>query len=696
MTRYLGGLITKDESLVLPANNYEDTSAPGVWTLEEAQALNKQGLWPTAGVSNPVKFVENIFSCNLYTGTASSNTITTGIDLANNTGMVWGKRRDVANSHWVVNTANTATSRAEADGTFVSDKSSSFTSFNSNGFTVATGDPEFNASGGEYVAWTFRATPKFFDVVTYTGDGTNGRNVSHNLGAAPGMIMYKALSSVGGDGSGDAWWVDHRSLNAYKSLRLNTDVAEQSYYTYWSDRFHADHLQLNTNVNADGINYVAYVFGHDTSSDGMIQCGSYTGNASNPGPSVTLGFEPQWLMVKDITSANDWFIWDTMRGLPANVANSSQSLNPNKSDTETAEYGTAPTATGFQLQDNNAAINTNNNVYIYVAIRKGRMQTPTSSSNVFGINAFTTTSSTSTIYDLGIKHDMVIGSGRAGSNVPAVEKRIQSRLTGMGKVGGNAQQLLTNSNSSESGRSDFNQAASSNNAVQLDGAMFADTFITTGIFWAWSIAKGYFDVVAYTGNESSGRELNHNLGVAPEMIWIKERGGTSNWSVYHKGLNGGTNPHNYVLAGLNNGYDEANNNTYFGAAPTSTTFTVGNNQATNENSINHVAYLFASATGVSKVGSFSHSNGSSTDVDCGFSSGSKFVLVKDRDQGSDSGDWYVWDSTRGIVSGNDPYTLFNTTAAEVTNTDYIDTLSSGFQIASGFATGDYIFYAIAA
>ena len=49
MTRYLGGLITKDESLVIPANNFENTSAPGVWTLEEAQMLAKQGKWPTAG-----------------------------------------------------------------------------------------------------------------------------------------------------------------------------------------------------------------------------------------------------------------------------------------------------------------------------------------------------------------------------------------------------------------------------------------------------------------------------------------------------------------------------------------------------------------------------------------------------------------------------------------------------------------------
>jgi hypothetical protein len=51
MTRYLGGLITADETQVIPANNFENTSAPGVWTLSEAEMLNKQSLWPTAGNS---------------------------------------------------------------------------------------------------------------------------------------------------------------------------------------------------------------------------------------------------------------------------------------------------------------------------------------------------------------------------------------------------------------------------------------------------------------------------------------------------------------------------------------------------------------------------------------------------------------------------------------------------------------------
>ena len=81
-----------------------------------------------------------------------------------------------------------------------------------------------------------------------------------------------------------------------------------------------------------------------------------------------------------------------------------------------------------------------------------------------------------------------------------------------------------------------------------------------------------------------------------------------------------------------------------------------------------------------------------TNVDCGFTSGSSFVLLKRTDA---SGGWYVWDSARGIAAGNDPYLFLNDTAAEVTNTDLIDPLSSGFTITDDFTDGDYIFYAIA-
>ena len=99
--------------------------------------------------------------------------------------------------------------------------------------------------------------------------------------------------------------------------------------------------------------------------------------------------------------------------------------------------------------------------------------------------------------------------------------------------------------------------------------------------------------------------------------------------------------------------------------------------------------LFATLAGISKVGTVTVSG--ATNVDCGFSSGARFVLVKRTDA---TGNWYLWDSVRGIVSGNDPYLLLDTTDDEVTNTDLIDPLDAGFTLSSNFTNGTYIFLAL--
>jgi hypothetical protein len=65
------------------------------------------------------------------------------------------------------------------------------------------------------------------------------------------------------------------------------------------------------------------------------------------------------------------------------------------------------------------------------------------------------------------------------------------------------------------------------------------------------------------------------------------------------------------------------------------------------------------------------------------------------------GDWIIWDSTRGIVSGDDPTLILNSNAAEHTDLDFIDPLSAGFTITSGAPAalnangGNYIYLAIA-
>mgnify|MGYP003670843298 FL=1 len=105
-----------------------------------------------------------------------------------------------------------------------------------------------------------------------------------------------------------------------------------------------------------------------------------------------------------------------------------------------------------------------------------------------------------------------------------------------------------------------------------------------------------------------------------------------------------------------------------------------------------VIYLFATAAGVSKVGSFTQ-NGA-TNVACGFTGSTpSFILLKRTDS---SGGWYAFDSSRGIVAGNDKSVFLDDTAAEVTNADIVDPYSGGFATTSSLTDGDYIFYAIAA
>ena len=62
------------------------------------------------------------------------------------------------------------------------------------------------------------------------------------------------------------------------------------------------------------------------------------------------------------------------------------------------------------------------------------------------------------------------------------------------------------------------------------GSGWYDTSDTIG--WMWKRARGYFDVVVYEGPSGTGN-ISHNLGVVPEMIWVKNTGSAENWAVYH-------------------------------------------------------------------------------------------------------------------------------------------------------------------
>jgi hypothetical protein len=239
----------------------------------------------------------------------------------------------------------------------------------------------------------------------------------------------------------------------------------------------------------------------------------------------------------------------------------------------------------------------------------------------------------------------------------------------------------------------------------MDGHIDSDWGGTDAHSWMWKRARGYFDVVTYTGT-GSNRTVSHNLGVAPEMMWVKNRDTTNDdWYVYVSGITHlstyGSDPDSYgsnPAALTLNSTDTANfsmsgvwNHTH----PTSTVFSTGDTGATNGNGEALIAYLFASVAGVSKIGSYT-GNGSSQTIDCGFTSGSKFVLIK---RVNDTGHWQIWDTTRGLVDGNDTRLILNGTGANLTGYDMIDPDNSGFAVTNANDTNEsgrvYIFYAIA-
>tara|TARA_R110000796_G_C14504964_1_gene429286 strand:- start:16 stop:1335 length:1320 start_codon:yes stop_codon:yes gene_type:complete len=145
------------------------------------------------------------------------------------------------------------------------------------------------------------------------------------------------------------------------------------------------------------------------------------------------------------------------------------------------------------------------------------------------------------------------------------------------------------------------------------------------------------DVVAYSGT-GSATTVPHSLGVPPEMMLIKARTSAFEWAAFTP--LGETKAMKFPPGEPAYNQPDFYNNT----APTNSVFTVGASSYTNDASSTYVAYLFATLAGVSKVGSYT-GNGSSQTISCGFSAGSRYILIKRTDA---TGDWYFWDSVRGI------------------------------------------------
>jgi hypothetical protein len=653
------------------------------------QATSGAASYDAFGGGVPVvpNYIEEVFSTYLYTGNGSTQTITNNIDITGKGALVWLKRRNDAGYHVLTDTSRGAGLNISTNDT-IAQYNDGQPTFNSNGFNLINNNPDYNASASTYASWTFRKQPKFFDVVTYSGSSST-QNIAHNLGSVPSCIIVKRTSGA------EDWFVYHTSLGNTQYIKLNGTGAAASGFAAWNNTSPTSTqftvLGGRTEVNAAGSDYVAYLFAHNaggfglTGTDNVISCGSYTGNGSTSGPSITLGYEPQWLLIKNASTAGRyWRMFDNMRGMPVPTSGgaSGNSLEPNTLNAEAAnDPAPIPNATGFSLATTNSNLNGNGDTFIYIAIRRGPMKVPTSGTSVYKGYTYTANGTAGRILTSASapNADAVFQFNRAGGCA------VVDRLRGF------KSELPTYSTDAESASSYGITSINDTSIIQNAAGGFYVSWnfgSTNYVTQTFARAPSFFDEVCYKGVNpgSATLTITHNLTVTPELVIIRERPGYD-WLVY-SATTGTSNTLYLNLTNASTAYTSV-------SAVSTSTFTASG--VANNDTSTYVAYLFATCAGVSKVGSYT-GTGTTLQIDCGFTGGARFVLIKRTDA---TGAWYVWDSARGIVSGNDPYLLLNSQAAEVTNTDYIDTYSAGFEISStapaaiNASGGTFIFLAIA-
>ena len=420
-----------------------------------------------------------------------------------------------------------------------------------------------------------------------------------------------------------------------------------------------------------------FVFG-DSGSESVIKHGSYSGDGSK-NHDIYLGWEPSWIMIKSTTATENWLLFDVMRGIVTggNDGKDAQ-LYPNTTGAEvTSNYMLEATGTGFKLTQDQAPINSNGNDYIFTAIRRsdGYVGKPIElGTDVFAMDAGN--SSAVEAFTSGFPVDFALEREIAATcNWEAGGRLIQGKY------------LQTNSTQAGSAAAYF---TFDSNTGWLKGAAAYNSGYQS---WMWKRHAG-MDVVGYKGDGVNGRSIAHSMNDVPEMMIVKRTSNTEDWTVYHTGLNGGTNPYTRLMT-LNSTAAEVDMTStpekVWKSTPNSTHFEIGSHDRVNTDGNYYLAFLFSTISGVSKVGYYTGNGSTGQTITLGFQP--RFVIIR---KYNDVANWLVLDTTRGWGSGDDKYILLNSSGAQG-NYEVGAPVSNGFTLVGNNdynnSSGEYIYYA---
>ena len=230
-------------------------------------------------------------------------------------------------------------------------------------FDSNTGWNDHSSYGSGDQSWMWKRGAGF-DVVTYTGNEYNLRQIPHSLGKTPEMMWLKYR---GPSGYNEDWQVYHKGLNGGVNpqdyaIRLDSASAQYNSANDWGDTAPTStHFTIGGSDgrnNRDGSTYINILF---ASVDGISKLGNWVGDGGTQ--TITLGFQPRFLLLKTWNTGGGWYMLDTRRGWGAGNDASLQ-LQEGNAQVSSRDDG-APTATGFTVTGDVA--NEVGRSYIYYA-----------------------------------------------------------------------------------------------------------------------------------------------------------------------------------------------------------------------------------------------------------------------------------------------------------------------------------------
>ena len=313
-------------------------------------------------ITDPSEFCD----VSLWTGTDAAKNIPlveagSGDDVSPD--LVWIKERDGTSDHNLTDSVRGATLalHTNSSSSHVTTDTEGLTAFDASGFTIGDGsDSGYNTASNLYVGWSWvESTTPSFDIALYTGGGSAGDTVSHNLGVVPEFII---VFNILGEGVNQPYPVQHVAKGADWDVAISDASAFTESDRMWNDTEPTTTVFTLGNDNANnrsGVSYVSYLW---ASVDGFSKFGKYTGNENSDGPFVWTGFRPAMVLIKTITAGSDWYLFDDQRD-PYNVVG--LQLKPNSDSAEPASQNVMDfLSNGFKLrQSDNAYSNTGGMAY---------------------------------------------------------------------------------------------------------------------------------------------------------------------------------------------------------------------------------------------------------------------------------------------------------------------------------------------